>query len=79
MSLKKKIQNKVCLWLIDMKEEDVKEATPEEIHEMWEAFYSWSPEDRRIMVDLLKKFFGEIIPPELFEEMEKRIDEKGFI
>ena len=77
--LKEKIQRKTALLLVGMKESEVREATPEEIHEMWEAFYSLSPEDRRIWLNFFKAFFSAVIPPDLLEEMEKRIDEKGFI
>ncbi len=78
--LKEKIQKKIGLLLLGMNEEEAaREATPEEIREMWEAFYSLSPEDRRIWLNFFKAFFSEVIPPDLLEEMEKRIDEKGFI
>lgn len=75
--LKKKIQEIASLLITGIN--DNEEAAPEEIREMWETFYSYTPEERWAGLAIMKAFFGEVIPKELFAEMEKRIDEKGFI
>ena len=62
-----------------IKNDDVREATPEEIREMWELFYSKPPEEREAAIFLMEKLFCDIIPGDILEELKKRVNEKGFI
>ena len=77
--LKKNLQEKAINKITGINKGDAREATPDEIREMWEVFYSQTPEGRRAGLAIIKAFFGECVPPEIIKEMEKRIDEKGFI
>ncbi len=79
MDALKLMQEKAVDKITGIRKGEERPCTPEEISEMWEHFYSKTPEERRAGIMLLKTFFPDVVPAEIIAEMEKRVDEKGFI
>ena len=72
-------RNKAVELITGIKTADETEATPEEIREMWELFYSKPPEERETAIFFMENLFGNVIPFDILEELKKRVNEKGFI
>ena len=58
-------------------DEEIRDATPEEVQEMWNLFYSLTPEERRAGVEAIKLSYGDNCPPavaEFITEAEQNIE-----